>query len=90
MNYLECMIVWNTGGECLVGPWPGDGAWHKGFRMSYGGGCIAANHHKTRAERDAEMLKDFVCIVRDGVDGRQALQEFLKIDEFREIFGDEA
>jgi hypothetical protein len=89
MKYLECMIVWNTGETCKVGPWPGDRVWHKGFRKSIGGGCIRAHHQMTPEQRNFEMLADFICIVRDGVDVKQALAEFTKIEEFRDLFGDE-
>ena len=90
MQYRNCMYAWNACGNIHVGPHPDTTGWSDSFTYSLGA-CVLATKKYSKHEKQFTLLRDYIFIVNYcGVDAKKVHSAFLAIDEYNELFSDEA
>jgi hypothetical protein len=90
MKYVEALIAWDPFENIIeVGQWPDYSGWSDKYLMT-SGACYLDLHELSDYELVQRLFSEFHrVVVRDGVSPSVTHQEFMKIDEYRAIIGNE-
>lgn len=91
MKMSEALIAWTSNGECKVGRLlrEGERDWTDGYEMTGGAAYTRVRRMEGEAAKAQAFIEWHTLVLRDGVDPKQAHEEFLQIDEYRDGLADE-